>query len=80
MEMTIIAAIIVAIPATFAASAAWYATLKNKKMLVTNNGTTTAQYTEQTFELLKSVSHRQDEMSRQVENHIVNERVHYASG
>ena len=68
----IIAALVAAVPATWMAAGAWRATIRNETKLATANGTTNGQYTEQTFELVKL-------LSRQVEDHIVNERIHYAS-
>ena len=75
-DPTIIAGLIAAVPATLVGAAAWRATNKTNNNLEVANGTTVGGYTEQSFELLKSVSHRQDEMSRQIEEHITNERIH----
>ncbi len=72
----IIVAIVGAIPATIAAIGAWRATIRNTRELKTENGTTTGQYTEQTYELLMHVSEGQRDISKQLENHITNERLH----
>ena len=68
----IIAALVAAVPATWMAAGAWRATIRNEQKLTTENGTTTAQYTEQTHELVRI-------LSRQMEDHVTNQRIHYAS-
>ena len=72
MEL-IIAALIAFIPATIAATGAWRSTVKMNK---TANGTTSGEYVEQTHALLLNVAQSQRDMSKQLENHIVNERIH----
>ncbi len=70
------AALVAAVPASWMAAGAWRATIRNEKRLTTDNGTTTAQYTEQTYNLLNTVAARQNEISKQLENHIVDNRIH----
>ncbi len=71
--MEVLGAIVVGILIAIAPIGTWWDTRQNKKMLTTSNGTTTAQYAEQTHELVRI-------LSRQMEDHVTNERVHYASG
>ena len=63
----VVAACIAAIAPIFVA----WDTRQNKKMLTTSNGTTTAQYAEQTHELVRI-------LSRQMEDHMTREGLHYA--
>ena len=65
----VIAALIASVPATLAAAGAWRSTHKMNK---TANGTTSGEYVEQNHMLLKI-------LSRQMEDHVTNERLHYAS-
>ena len=62
----IIAALVAAVPATWMAAGAWRSTIKMNK---TSNGSTSGEYVEQTHLLVKL-------LSRQMEDHIVNERIH----
>jgi len=62
----VLAALVAAVPATLAAAGAWRSTIKMNK---TANGTTSGEYVEQTHLLVKL-------LSRQMEDHIVNERIH----
>ena len=70
--MEIFGAIVVGIVISVAPIMTWWDTRYNKKQLKTTNGTTTAQYAEQTHDLVRI-------LSRQMEDHVTNERVHYAS-
>ncbi len=72
----VLAALIAAIPATWMAAGAWRATVKMNK---TGNGTTSGEYVEQSHELLMQVAQGQRDMSKQLENHITDKRLHYAS-
>ena len=65
----VLAALIASVPATIAATGAWRSTVKMNR---TSNGSTSGEYVEQTNMLMKI-------LSRQMEDHITNERVHYAS-
>ena len=62
----VIAALIASVPATIAATGAWRSTVKMNK---TANGTTSGEYVEQTNMLVKV-------LSRQMEDHMVNDRIH----
>jgi len=73
-EITI--ALIAAIPATVAATAAWWNASKTNKKVKTSNGHTMGQIIESSYELTKSVAHRQDEMSKSLENHIQDTTIH----
>ena len=64
----VLAAAIAAVPATLAAAGAWRSTHKMNK---TTNGHTSGEYVEQTNMLVKI-------MSRQLEDHMTNERIHNA--
>ena len=77
--MEIVIAVVTVVPATIAAIAAWKATVRNEKQLTTSNGTTTAAYTQQTYDLLQSVAHRQNEIADRVGAHINDEVIHNAS-
>jgi len=70
--MEIFGAIVVGIVISVAPIMTWWDTRYNRKQLKTTNGTTTAQYAEQTHQLVTI-------LSRQVEDHITNEKVHYAT-
>lgn len=76
MDPVIIAGLIAAIPATLVGWAALRATNKTNDNLRVTNGTTVGDYSEQTFELVKSISHRQDEISKKVEDHHQNKQIH----
>lgn len=65
----IIAALIASVPATIAATGAWRSTVKMNK---TANGTTSGEYVEQTNALVKI-------LARQVEDHVLDRRLHNAS-
>jgi len=69
-------AIITAIPATIAATAAWWTAVKTNRTISTGNGHSMGQLVESSHELVKSIAHRQDEMSRQLENHIQDTWIH----
>jgi hypothetical protein len=72
----VLAALIAAIPATLAAAGAWRSTVKMNK---TTNGTTSGEYVEQSHALLMNVAQAQRDMGKQLENHIVDKRLHNAS-
>ena len=65
----VLAALIASVPATLTAAGAWRSTIKMNK---TTNGSTSGEYVEQSHMLLKI-------LSRQMEDHVTNERLHYAS-
>ncbi len=72
----VLAALVAAVPATWMAAGAWRSTVKMNK---THNGTTSGEYVEQSHELLLNVAQSQRDMSKQLENHITDKRLHYAS-
>jgi len=76
MQEAIAVSIIASVPATLAAGAAWWAATKTNKKVATSNGHTMGQIVEANHELTKSVSRRQDELSKSLEVHIQDTTIH----
>lgn len=72
----ILIALIAAIPPTLMGAAAWRKAGKADKKVSTSNGHTAGQMIESNYELTKSVSHRQDEMSKALETHVLDQESH----
>lgn len=70
------AASIAAIPATLAASAAWFTARSTNRKVSTSNGQSAGQMVEATYTIAKGNGFRLDEMSKALERHIYDQDAH----